>query len=103
MTARPDPSQHPNKRKSAIWKDLVTDYLEIRSHLTRPQKTYLVEELQQAQVKADNIEVHPCFSIQGRTVIVAETEPPQEYWFYCSRKHRIKKLSSEPKAHSARH
>ncbi len=72
-----------------VWKDLVSDFLEMACFLEPQEQEFLVRELQQQNIAAESIEVHPCFSINGRVVIVCEDVAAQECWLYFVKKQKI--------------
>lgn len=74
-----------------VWEDLVVDFLELACFMTEEQQDYLIHQLSLLNLQAESIEVHPCFSVQGKLVVVCEEIPVQECWVYFSRKKKIQK------------
>lgn len=79
---------------SQVWKDLVNDFLEMACFLKPQQQEFLVRELQQENITAESIDVHPCFSINGRMVIICEDIPVQECWIYFVKKQKIRRWTN---------
>lgn len=65
-----------------VWEDLVLDFLEMACFLQKEEQRFLVDELERLGVQAENIDVHPCFSIRGRIIVICENEAPKECWIY---------------------
>ena len=74
-----------------VWKDLVIDFLEMACFLKPQEQEFLVREMQQQNITAESIDVHPCFSINGRIIIVCEDTPVQECWLYFVKKQKIRR------------
>lgn len=72
-----------------VWQDLVCDFLEMACFLKPDDHTYLIEELQKQNVKADSIDVHPCFSINGKVIIVCEEIVPRECWLFFAKRRQV--------------
>ncbi len=79
---------------SQVWKDLVNDFLEMACFLKPQEQEFLIRELQQQNITAESIDAHPCFSINGRAVIVCEDVPVQECWLYFVNKRKIRRLTN---------
>ena len=62
----------------SVWEYLVGDFLETACFLNSEERNCLVQELQRQNVKAESIDVHPCFSINGKIIIVCEEILPKE-------------------------
>lgn len=72
-----------------VWEDLVSDFLEMACFLKPEDHTYLIEELQRQNVKAESIDVHPCFSINGKVIIVCEEIVPRECWLFFAKRRQV--------------
>lgn len=84
-------SQPPELPRS-VWQDLVHDFLEMACFLRTEEQELLVQELQKHNIQAENIDVYPCFAINGQVVIVCEEEgAAQACWLYFVKKQRIQK------------
>lgn len=81
---------HPSGTGS-IWPDLVSDFLEMSCFLKAEEQAFLLRELQKYGMTTETIDVHPCFSIEGRMIIVCEDIEVKECWLYFVRKQQIQK------------
>ena len=72
---------HPLKPAS-IWEDLVQDYLELACLLKPSEQERLIGALQHENIQAESIEAYPCFTVDGRMVILCGKDRVQECWFY---------------------
>ena len=73
-----------------VWEDLVRDFLEMACFLSRAEQEFLVNALR-GQVTAEVIEAYPCFSIDGKMIVVGE-RTSGECWIYDPKEKRIKTL-----------
>ena len=79
-----------------VWKDLVIDFLELACSLKPQEQEFLLQELQQQNIAAESIDVHPSFSINGRLIIICEEIPPvQECWLYFAKKQKIRRWAAQ--------
>lgn len=78
--------------QNGVWKDIVTDYLDIKSNLDVQDQKTLLQALNQGRVQATSIRIHPCFSIQGRLIIILECAGVKEYLIYSSEKRKLTTL-----------
>lgn len=74
-----------------VWKDLVSDFLELACFLTKDEQDLLILELARAGINDDMIYVHPAFSIGGKLVTVCEQTETREHWVYFPKTRRIQK------------
>ncbi len=65
-----------------IWEYLVGDFLETACFLSIKEQACLIEELQRQKIQAESIDVHPCFSINGKVIVVCEKIAPKECWLF---------------------
>ena len=64
------------------WEYLVRDFLEIKCTLREPEQEFLLDFLKSKGVKADEIRLHPAFSVDDHLVIVMEDEKARKHHFY---------------------
>lgn len=74
---------------NGVWKDIVTDYLGMKSNLDIQDQQVLLQALNEGRVQATSIRIHPCFSIQGRLIIILECAGVKEYLIYSSGKRKL--------------
>lgn len=80
-----------NEVSSTVWPYLVNDFLEMACFLTESQREFLLQKLSSSNITAHQIDVHPCFSIQDRMIIVAKDIEFREYWLYSAERRQIVK------------
>lgn len=85
--------QLPQRDTSLIWEDLVNDFLEMACFLSREERTCLLQELAKTDIRTEEIQVLPTFSIEKRQVSVCENGSPQEFWLYYPKEKKIEKIS----------
>ncbi len=76
-----------------VWKDLVSDFLEMACFLTKDEQDLLILELARTVIEDDMIYVHPAFSIGGKLITVCERPEAREHWVYFPKTRRIQKKS----------
>ena len=74
-----------------VWEDLVSDFLEMACFLSRGEQDFLLDALR-GQVAAETIEAYPCFSIDGKIIVIAEQKPAGECWIYQPKQKKISTL-----------
>ncbi len=84
--------EYESQPEHGIWKDIVSDYLDVRSNLDEREQQALLQVLHHQQVQATSIKIHPCFSIEGRLIIVLESEGMRDYLIYSSKKKKLRRL-----------
>ena len=67
---------------SLVWKNLLRDYLEMRSPLTEEEREWLISELARRGLRSNDVATHASFSMKGKTFVVCEGEADQELWLY---------------------
>lgn len=75
----------------SVWQDLTHDFLEMACFLRPDEQNLLIRELQKQTIRAESIDVYPCFAVNGRVVIVCEDADAEECWLYLVKKQRIQK------------
>lgn len=74
-----------------VWEDLVTDFLEMACFLKPEDHQYLIRELQKQNIQAESIDVHPCFSINGKVIIICEEFVPRECWLFYAKRRQVQR------------
>ncbi len=82
---------HEDSSMTEIWKDLVSDFLEMACFLSKEEQEHLIRELAREDIREDMIYVHPAFSIGGRLVTVCEQPEARDHWVYFPKSGRIQK------------
>ena len=82
------------KNKTAIWEDLVDDYLEVSADLKKSERSFLIQNLKKEKMDASNITAYPTFQV-AETLIVICKEPYEECWFYNPEKKKIGKSGTK--------
>lgn len=77
--------------RETIWEDLVTDFLEITCFLKPGDQTPLLQELHRQQTQAESIEIHPCFSISGKLIVIGEETLLRECWLFDAGRKQIQR------------
>lgn len=83
--------ESPLAGNGSVWQDLTHDFLEMACFLRPEEQDLLIRELQNQMIRAESIDVYPCFAINGRVVIVCEDATAQECWLYLVKKQQIQK------------
>ncbi len=81
--------------KESVLEDIVQDFLEMACFLKPAEQRFLINELLKESLNAESIEVYPCFSINGRAVIICEENSVEECWMYFVHKGHIEKWSKQ--------
>ena len=70
-----------------VWEDIVNDFLEMACFLRKEDRHFVLEEIERngLQAQAESIEVHACFSIEGRYIVICEQVLPRECWIFSTR------------------
>ena len=92
----------------SVWEYLVTDFLEMTCCLKEDEQDFLVAALKQEGIKADAIDTHPSFSIDGRVILIhgknrgLETpgDPIKECWLYSPAEKKIRRRELEPRPYA---
>jgi hypothetical protein len=84
-------SKPQSEHAKSVWPDLVRDFLEMACFLRPEEQEVLIREIEKLNIQAESIDVYPCFSINGRVMIVCEDGEAQECWLYFVKKQQIQK------------
>ena len=78
---------------SPVWEDVINDFLEMACFLSPQERARLIQELAKADIRADEIQALPTFSIEKRLISVCEKNvSPEEFWFYYPKEKKIEKI-----------
>lgn len=75
-----------------VWQDLVEDFLELACFLSPEERSFLLAELAQKNIRANTIDVWPGFLIQDYAVLVGTGLPVKEVWIYKAKQKKIERL-----------
>ena len=84
-------SENELRCNGMIWEYLVDDFLEMACFLRDEERRFLIKALTEQEVSSENLTVHPCFSIDGKVVVVLEDPAGRECWLYEPRGRKISK------------
>lgn len=83
----------------AIWEDLVNDFLEMACFLTEAERRAVIEALKEDEVRSDAISAYPCFSIDGRVIVIRDdSQAIHTCWLYQPKEGKINKYRRTPTA-----
>ncbi len=84
-----------------VWEDLVSDFLEMACFLKPEDQICLLTALKSEDIRAENLNVFPCFAIDGHIIVICEElnrgqESPEmanrSLWIFYPRKKEIERL-----------
>ncbi|MFA5160461.1 MAG: hypothetical protein WC484_08175 [Candidatus Omnitrophota bacterium] len=78
-----------NATTKQTWEYLVRDFLEIKCTLKEPEREFLLAFLKGKGVKAEAIQMHPAFSVDGHLVVIMEDAGSKKRFFYHPQKKMI--------------
>lgn len=71
------------------WEYLVRDFLDIKCTLKEPEQEFLLDFLKGKGLKADEIRMHPAFSVDDHLVVIMKDERSKKRVFYHPQKRTI--------------
>ena len=74
-----------------MWDYVLDDFLELACPLTEEERDLLLGELRTSKIRAESIDVHATFSVDGRLVIVLDGMRAYECWLYYPKAGKIEK------------
>ena len=71
------------------WEYLVRDFLEIKCTLKEPEQEFLLDFLKGKGVRAEEIQMHPAFSVDDHLVVIMEDADSKKRLLYHPRNKTI--------------
>ena len=72
-------------------KDLIQDFLEVACRLDQEHRLTVLEALKEEDILSEHLEVHPAFSIDGRVVVIVDTETIRECFYYFPARKKVER------------
>lgn len=88
-------------KSNRVWEDLVSDFLEMACFLKTEEHTCLLTALRAEDIRTENLNVFPCFVIDGHVIVICESlqnDPApksgdnQSVWLFYPKRKEIERL-----------